>query len=247
MGIFGKLFEKKECNLCGGEIGLLGNRKLEDGNMCKNCAKQLSPWFSDRRQSTVEEIEQQIAYREENKKAVAAFNTTKTLGADGNYKILMDEDAGKFMVAKSRKLEEENPDVMDFSQVTGCHLDIDEDEREITRRNADGEEESYFPRRMEYLYDFHINLHVNHPYFDEIKFEINDSRIREEGRSRTEYNRYKKVGEDICDALNNVQKSVRENVVAASAPKTAIECPSCGATTTPDASGRCEFCGGATS
>ena len=28
MGLFGKLFEKKECAICGGEIGLLGNRKL---------------------------------------------------------------------------------------------------------------------------------------------------------------------------------------------------------------------------
>ena len=56
MGFFGKLFEKKECSVCGGEIGLLGNRKLEDGNLCKSCAAKLSPWFSDRRQSTVEEI-----------------------------------------------------------------------------------------------------------------------------------------------------------------------------------------------
>lgn len=30
MGLFGKLFDKKECAICGGEIGLLGNRKLED-------------------------------------------------------------------------------------------------------------------------------------------------------------------------------------------------------------------------
>lgn len=53
MGLFGNLFEKKICSVCGGEIGLLGNRKLEDGNLCKNCAKKLSPWFSDRRHSTV--------------------------------------------------------------------------------------------------------------------------------------------------------------------------------------------------
>ena len=55
MGLFGKLFDKKECSICGGEIGLLGNRKLEDGNLCKTCAAKLSPWFSNRRQSTVEE------------------------------------------------------------------------------------------------------------------------------------------------------------------------------------------------
>lgn len=54
MGLFGNLFEKKICSVCGEEIGLLGNRKLEDGNLCKNCAKKLSPWFSDRRHSTVD-------------------------------------------------------------------------------------------------------------------------------------------------------------------------------------------------
>ena len=27
---------------------MLGNRKLEDGNLCKDCAKKLSPWFDDR-------------------------------------------------------------------------------------------------------------------------------------------------------------------------------------------------------
>lgn len=67
MGLFGNLFEKKQCSVCGGEIGLLGNRKLEDGNLCKNCAKKLSPWFEERRHSTVAEIEQQLAYREENR------------------------------------------------------------------------------------------------------------------------------------------------------------------------------------
>ena len=39
------LFDKKYCDICGDKIGLLGNRKLEDGNMCKDCAKKLSPFF----------------------------------------------------------------------------------------------------------------------------------------------------------------------------------------------------------
>ena len=72
MGLFGKMFEKKECSICGGEIGLLGNRKLADGNLCKNCAKKLSPWFEERRQSTVEDIRRQLDYREMNKEAVRA-------------------------------------------------------------------------------------------------------------------------------------------------------------------------------
>lgn len=70
------LFDKKYCDICGEKIGLLGNRKLENGNLCKNCAKKLSPWFSDRRNSTVEEIKAQLAYREENRQKVAAFHTT---------------------------------------------------------------------------------------------------------------------------------------------------------------------------
>ena len=61
------LFDKKYCDICGEKIGLLGNRKLEDGNLCKDCAKKLSPWFSDRRRSTVEDIKGQLAYREENR------------------------------------------------------------------------------------------------------------------------------------------------------------------------------------
>ena len=44
MGLFGKMFEKKTCSICGGEIGLLGNRKLEDCNLCKECARKLSPF-----------------------------------------------------------------------------------------------------------------------------------------------------------------------------------------------------------
>ena len=57
------LFDKKYCDVCGAKIGFLGNRKLEDGNLCKDCAGKLSPFFSDRRNSTVAEIKEQLAYQ----------------------------------------------------------------------------------------------------------------------------------------------------------------------------------------
>lgn len=63
------LFDKKICDICGEKIGLLGNRKLDDGNLCKDCAKKLSPWFEERRHSTVEDIKRQLEYREKNKKS----------------------------------------------------------------------------------------------------------------------------------------------------------------------------------
>ncbi len=286
MGFFGKLFEKKECDICGGEIGLLGNRKLEDGNLCKECAKKLSPWFDDRRHSTVEQIREQLDYRETNKEKVAAFRVTRTLGE--NTKVLLDEDAGLFMVTSARNLQEANPDVLAFTDVTGCNLVIDEDEQEIMREGADGKSESYDPPRFKYYYDFKIVIQVRNPYFDDISFDLNNGRVEVEDRSRAmhrggtginrpgqtggaavlgqvlgslagssyqgydpeqnvEYRRYKEMGEEIRAALLDIRKEVREQVAAEAAPKTAVTCPYCGATTTPDASGCCEFCGGAVS
>ena len=92
--------------------------------MCKECAAKLSPWFGDRRQSTVEEIQKQLSYREANQARVSSFRTTRTLGE--RMKVLLDEDAGLFMVTSARNLSEANPDVLSFSDVTGCKLDIDE-------------------------------------------------------------------------------------------------------------------------
>ena len=268
MGLFGKLFEKKECALCGGEIGLLGNRKLEDGNMCKSCAAKLSPWFSDRRQSTVEEIRQQLIYREANQEKVAAFRVTRTLGE--RTKVLLDEDVGLFMVTAARNLEEANPDVLAFSDVTGCKLDIEESKTEIEYRDAEGERKSFMPSRYAYSYDFYIVIHVNNPYFNEIRFQLNGETVGSdvetvldspsdlrsipgmrgtsnaaEVRASVEYRQYEEMGQEIRDALLQVRQQAREEAAAAAAPKAAMTCPYCGATTTPDASGCCEYCGGA--
>ena len=258
------LFDRKYCDVCGEKIGLLGNRKLEDGNLCKNCAAKLSPWFSERRHSTLEEIKAQLAYREENRLAVSAFHTTRTIGR--NYKVLLDEDARKFIVTNSSKVMEANPDVLDYSQVTGCDLDIDESRSELTRRDKDGKEISYTPPRYEYSYDFYITIHVNHPYFDEMRFRLNSSSVETGERSMAgtgagswrinpaggirggmganDYFEYVQMGNEIKEALTQARQEIRTEAAAAAAPKTAVTCPLCGATTFPDANGRCEYCGG---
>lgn len=241
MGLFGKIFEKKSCDICGGEIGLLGNRKLEDGNLCKECAKKLSPFFSERRRSTVEQIREQLDYREANKDRVAGFNTTRTLG--GDTKVLLDEDAQRFIVTSSSRWRDANPDVMDFSQVTGCDSEVRETRTEIYRENSEGHRESYDPPRYDIDYDVYLTIHVNSPYFDEITFKVNDSRIEE--RYSVEFREAERQANEIREALTSLRETVRENVAAAKAPKTAVTCPFCGATTMPDANGRCEFCGGA--
>ncbi len=262
MGLFGKLFEKKECDICGGEIGLLGNRKLEDGNMCKECAKKLSPWFDERRHSTVVQIKEQLAYREENRAAVAAFRTTRSFGE--SQLLCMDEDKGKFYVAKTRDINKENPDVLDFSQVTGCELDIDEDRCEEKREDKDGNKVSYNPPRYRYNYDFDIVIRVNHPYFDDMRFRLNDDSVEvnsyasrlgaNPGASSSAYRRYEEMGREIKEALLNARQQTRTQATAQvpqaapeapAAPTNApVLCPWCGASAAPDAKGCCPYCCG---
>ena len=115
------LFDKKYCDICGEKIGLFGNRKLEDGNLCKDCAAKLSPWFSERRSSTIAEIKEQLAYREANKEKVAAFEPVTTLGY--GTKVMVDEGKGLFLITSASNWREANPDVLALTDVTGCKLE----------------------------------------------------------------------------------------------------------------------------
>lgn len=235
------LFDKKYCDICGGKIGLLGNRKLEDGNMCKNCAGLLSPFTTDRRKTTLSEIKEHLAYRKENENQVAGFNATRSLG--GKTKVLLDEDAGKFIVSSSSRWQSENPDVIKFSQVTGCQTEIRESKTELKWKDNEGKQVSFSPPRYDIDYDFYITINVNSPWFNSINFKINDNRVEQYGS--VEYREMDRQSGEIKEALTKVRQEVRENVAAANAPKIAQLCPLCGATTTPNANGCCEFCGGA--
>ena len=276
------LFDKKYCDICGEKIGLLGNRKLEDGNLCKDCAKKLSPWFSDRRRSTVEDIKGQLAYREENREKAAQFRTTRSFGED--RKVLLDEDHRWFTVTRARDLAEANPDILDFDAITGCRMDIDESRTELTHEDADGKDVSYVPPRYEYSYDFFLVISVRHPYFDEMRFSLNSSSVyyepqklpqrapmshapmdRPSGRPKminasrvdpedcAEYRKYRQMGDEICQALEQARSGGKqpagaapeENIIMreaaqdipAAGPWT---CPACGGANT----GRfCEYCG----
>ena len=243
------LFDKKYCDICGEKIGLLGNRKLDDGNMCKDCAALLSPFMTDRRRTTLADIKEHLAYREANKGEVAKFNVTCTLG--NRTKVLLDEGAYKFIVTSSSNWQNENPDVINYSQVTGCQTDIQESKEEEKTKDKDGRAVSYNPPRYKYFYDFYVIIYVNSPWFNEIRFQINRNHIP--GRISTEYRECEQLAREIKDALTQKQNGVREDIAAAHASTVASTiasavaqtCPTCGATTTPDANGCCEYCGAA--
>ena len=182
MGLFGKVFEKKECDICGGEIGLLGNRKLDDGNLCKECAKKLSPWFEDRRRSTVEDIRKQLAYREANKEKVQSFQVTREFAGD-TYHVFLDDMKRQFTVATSLNVEN-NPDIVDLSQVTSCKLHIEQNRTEDQYRDSDGNMKDYDPPRYRYSYDYSIKLGINSPWFDDMDFRLNNFSVKDEDRMK---------------------------------------------------------------
>lgn len=54
MALFGKLFEKKNCAICGKELGVFGKTKISEAYLCKDCSGKLSPYFHGYRTATVE-------------------------------------------------------------------------------------------------------------------------------------------------------------------------------------------------
>jgi hypothetical protein len=135
--------------------------------------------------------------------------------------------------------------VIPFSQVTGCSMDVEEFRNELHTTDREGNSVSYNPPRYEYSYNFYMKVNVNSPWFDEIKFKLNGGMISD--RYSADYREAENEGREIKEALTEVREGVRSNIEAAKAPKIAVTCPHCGATTIPDASGCCEFCGGAIS
>ncbi|MBQ8355128.1 MAG: DUF4428 domain-containing protein [Oscillospiraceae bacterium] len=180
MAFFGKLFEKKVCDLCGGEIGLLGNKKLEDGNCCKECAGKLSPWFDERRHSTVEQIRRQLTARGENRQKLQTWNHDLVFG---EYQKLYVKFLGKipdtFVISSASNYKEANADILQFAHVSSCDADIRESHKELKQKNAQGEEISFNPPRYEYSYEFYVKLMImGCEYIDDMRFRLNRNTLK---------------------------------------------------------------------
>ena len=159
---------------------MFGYKKLEDGEICKDCLKLLSPWFEDRRHTTVAEIKEQIAYRQRNAKELEHFTISRQLGKY-EYIMYIEEVNGvptRFFVTNQSDYKAVNPDIISFKDVVSCITDVDERHEEIKYRNSEGQTVSYRPPRYNHHHNFYIRMEIrNNPYFHEIKFRINSSDI----------------------------------------------------------------------
>lgn len=179
MGLFDR-FKKQDCEICGKEVGMFGYKKLKDGEICKDCVKLLSPWFEDRKESTVAQIKEQLAYREQNAKEHENFTISRKIGDEEAF-MYIEEVGGvptRFFVTSRSDYNAENPDIISFKDVASCVTDIQVRDEEIKERNAEGQMVSCNPRRYKHHHDFFIKMEIrNNPYFDDIKFRINGSCI----------------------------------------------------------------------
>ena len=191
------LFDKKYCDICGEKIGLLGNRKLDDGNLCKECAKKLSPWFEERRHSTVEDIKQQLEYREANKEKVQNFRITRRITTK-KYTVFLDETQGNFTIAHNLDTKE-NPDILSLSDVVQCNMDVKQDRIEETY-TKDGKTVSYQPPVYKYEYYYSMKIQVRSPWFDDMDFQFLHSFAIEQ-ENRAEMMEMERVGNEIIAAL----------------------------------------------
>ena len=174
------LFDKKVCDVCGGKIGMFGNRKLDDGNLCKECAQKLSPWFEERRHSTVESIKEQLAYREANKEKVRAFQVTREFSGD-RYHVFIDDTKGQFAIASAMNTEV-NPDIVNLSSIVSCRMEIKQDRTEEQYRDSDGNLKDYNPPRYKYSYDYNMKISVNTQWFDDMDFQLNTFSVEDDDR-----------------------------------------------------------------
>ena len=140
-------------------------------------------------------------------------------------------------------------------------MDIDEGKTEVRKQERGKPSESFNPPRYSYYWNFGITISVNHPWFNEMNFNINSSSvddgidteiIRNAPRwipkppaKTQEYAEYEALGKDIVTLLLTKREENVAAALAANAPKQAVNCPHCGATTIPDANGCCEYCGSA--
>lgn len=184
------LFSKKTCCICGEKVGLLGGLKLKDGDLCKECKKKLSPFFDDGKESTIEDIKNQIAAREENYKQLDNLEINKIYGEFGV--ILIDETNKKFVALKDTSdslfgnqrtvnaiedVKDKNPDIIDFKDVEDVEIKIVQTNRE-ERQTINGEQVSYDPKHYTYMINFDIVIKVNHPYIKVIRFSLKEGTIQ---------------------------------------------------------------------
>ncbi len=240
------LFDRKNCDVCGGKVGLLGGKKVKDGRLCSDCAKKQSPYLSSRKNFTVEEMKAHLADREANLEIIQNFEPTRTVGS--NLKLYVDDDSGRWFLTRSRRYQESNPDVFSSDQILGARVDLEKGTRVETLQEAvpakDGKPAVPARTREVAYYNFYVMADVSHPWVNQMRLQVNNSSL-DGGPRNPDYLEAERDANEIVDTLLALRDGVMSDKAEKAKPKQKVVCPHCGAMTMPDENGACEYCMGA--
>lgn len=173
-------FDKKYCDFCGEKIGLLGDKKLRDGHMCKVCEKKISDYIRDRKEWSVDEMRMHLIDREQNYETLRNINLTNVL-CSGRNRVYFDCEQGYFFKCWTDRYLDENPDLIGFWHVTGCTTEIRESKSELTFEAEDKDHRKknikYEPAEYKYDYDFYVTVMLREFFVKSITIKVNDNDV----------------------------------------------------------------------
>jgi hypothetical protein len=211
------LFKTGECCICGKDVGVLGKIKIADGLLCSACSRKMSPFMTGKKKFSAAEVKEHLAYREENKKALASFHPDFESG--NGMKVIADTKNGKFIVCDDDDWRKENPDLLTRIMLRDAVVEVVKNENEVKKQLDDGTYESYEPKRYEYEYAFNMHMTVNHPWFKEIDFELSDPSARPTAEDDPAFRELAYMGKEIQHVLLPGRYPAPEAPAAEPAPK----------------------------
>ncbi len=143
------------CSVCGRKLTRYGSKKLQDGVLCRNCAKLASDWLDneDYARMTIDQMKDHLAYCQENLARIEQFRGIKVI--DGKYSLYFDDAKKEFVISKHDDLIKYNADVFSISQIKNMRI------IERKYRQKEGS-------------DILVELIMDHPQFDNLRFQVNE-------------------------------------------------------------------------
>lgn len=263
-------FLTKICSLCGANIFALGANSLKDGCYCKHCKTKLSPFFIHQNTLTVNDMRDQLEKRKKNEQFFTLFVPTKTIG--NQPKLLIDENNSQFVVLlTSRGDRNPTPDVINFSQLADCSIEIEEDRTEVQYKDFNNNLKSFSPPYYAYSYNFFVNISVNIPYIQTIRIKINENPVDNDqphiiektgglgqmfrdalGSARSFNGMTSNIAEVQASSAylkyekiaNEMKNALWEGKISSLKKTAELRCPWCDSLVTNNSNGICERCGG---
>lgn len=124
------LFGKKEvCALCGGKLPLMGTVKIADGKICPQCREQCTQYISIPQMFTANDMRQNIANAQENKKLYEVFNPQEL-----PYGLQVDFGNRLLAVATKKYLRLQKAYIFRFDEIQD--YDVNQDGKTIQKSGA---------------------------------------------------------------------------------------------------------------